>query len=410
MSFQNIKSSIHILILIVLCCTFYACSTSALKHYEIGVSLCNDDLWHQSVITELQHEAQFYSDIQLDIQTNRNGDDAKQIAIIESFIEQGKDLLVVSAGNAALITPIVERAYQANIPVIILDQRIETKNYTAYIGGDNYRIGQEVARYIANRLEGKGNIVELRGRTESLTDIQRDQGFKDVLASYPNLHIVAEDRADFDTQLAQQKMSEIIGLGHAIDIVFAMDDLTAKGVYNAYHELGLRQPFTIGVDALAGENGGMENISKGYQDISFIYPTGAEKVLEIAHKILLNQEFEKENILYTGVVDQSNVELLLKQKEQIRVEQQKSGVINTELNQTKNKNLTQRTILYSSILIIILITAILLIGLRSYLKKHQDALKLRLEYKKIEEEHAKIVLENKEIQKQLHVLLSASPN
>lgn len=398
------RNILHAILFVASIFLFCSCNTDKREYFTIGISLCNDDMWHQTVISELQHEAQFYTDIQLELRSNKNGEDVEQIKTINSFIAERKDLIVVSAGNASQITPVVQKAYQAKIPVIILDQRIETDSYTAYVGGDNYRIGREVALYIVNILEGKGNVVEIRGRTESLTDIERHHGFINGIANYPDIKIINTEQADFNTALAEKKMTEIIRTNKSIDVVFAMDDLTAKGVYNAYQKAGIDQPFTIGVDALAGEGGGMDNIIKGYQDISFIYPTGAEKVLEVAHSILTGKSFEKENILYTGIIDRSNVELMLKQKEHLHTEQRKTGQINTELTHTQNKYLTQRILLYSSIFIILLIAVVLLVVIKAYHSKKKSTVKLQEKYRTIEEEHARVILQNKDIQKQIDIL------
>ena len=61
------------------------------------------------------------------------------------------------------MTPVVEEAYQKGIPVILIDRKILSDKYTAYIGADNYEIGRAVGNYIASSLQGKGNVVELTG-------------------------------------------------------------------------------------------------------------------------------------------------------------------------------------------------------------------------------------------------------
>ena len=374
----------HIWVCVLVACCLSACRKAEQHEFTVGVSLCNDDAWHQELIKDLKHEALFYPDMKLDIKENKLGDDRAQIDNIQAFIRQKMDLIVVSAGNASLITPVVQEAHRAGIPVIILDQKVETGDYAAYVGGDNYMIGHQIGLLVVNRLKGKGNVVEIRGRVESLTDIERHKGFTDVLSRYPQIRIVAEERADFNTELAERKMDEILAKGEAIDIIFAMDDLTAKGVYNAYRKAGLPRPFTIGVDALAGEGGGIDQILKEQQDISFIYPTGGEKVLDIANRIFTGKPYSKNNILSTGIADRSNALLLQQQKAHFYNEQQKSARMNDQLTDTLHENYRQRLFLITSITVLLLIIVLLVIAIRAYRSKSKAQKRLAEQNERLE--------------------------
>ncbi|BDW79489.1 hypothetical protein BFINE_52840 [Bacteroides finegoldii DSM 17565] len=90
-------------------------------------------------------------------------DNRKQAEDVRYFMDKGVDLLIISANEAAPMTPVVEEAYQKGIPVILIDRKILSDKYTAYIGADNYEIGRAVGNYIASSLQGKGNVVELTG-------------------------------------------------------------------------------------------------------------------------------------------------------------------------------------------------------------------------------------------------------
>ena len=77
-------------------------------------------------------------------------DNRQQIADIESFIRQGVDLIVVAPNEADAITPVVEKAYDKGIPVVLVDRKIDSERYTAYIGADNYEMGRQIGTYIAS--------------------------------------------------------------------------------------------------------------------------------------------------------------------------------------------------------------------------------------------------------------------
>jgi len=382
-----------------------SCQSEPEKHFKIGISLPNDDLWHQVVVEELRREATFYPDMELDIKYNKVRDDQQQIKDISYFIEEKSDLIIVSAGNSSLITPLVKQAYNKGIPVIVFDQKIHSASYTAYVGGDNYMIGHEAAMFIVKMLQGKGNVAELRGRIESATDIERHNGFMDVISKYPEINLIVQEKADFKTHIADSVMTEVIRQNKHVDVVFAMDDFMARGVHDAYSKAGLKRPFTIGIDALAGPGGGIENIIKGYQNLSFIYPTGGDKLLEVAHSILTDKYYERNNILYTGIVDRSKAHLLKNQKEHFFSEREKADKVNTTLNQTLQDYSTQRFFFYISIFILILIAILLILSIRAYRTKSRSRARLAEQYKKIEQQNSEILLQNEEIKRQADILL-----
>lgn len=111
---------------------------------------------------ELLREALFYDGVEVDIRTSKD-DNEQQAEDIRHFIEAKVDLLIVAPNEAAPITPVVEEAYGRGIPVIVVDRRILSDKYAAYVGADNYKIGWSIGEYIASLLHGKGNVVEISG-------------------------------------------------------------------------------------------------------------------------------------------------------------------------------------------------------------------------------------------------------
>ena len=144
---------------------------------------------------EMLREASFNKDISLIIKTVKD-DTKQQIKDIESFIDAKVDLLIISPNESTAMTPIVQKAYKAGIPVVLIDRKIDTDDYIAYTGANNYQIGKEAGLYAAGVLKGKGNIVEIRGWNGSTSDAERHAGFKDGLKNYSDIHIIAERRGD----------------------------------------------------------------------------------------------------------------------------------------------------------------------------------------------------------------------
>ena len=161
-----------------------------------------------------------------------------------------------------------------------------------------------------------------------------------------------------------------------------MNDPMAAGTHEAAMQFNGKIPFIIGVDAL--QQVGIQNIENNVQDASFIYPTGGEKVIELAMKILHKQPFERENILNTTVVDKSNVRILQLQTEQIAEKQAKIENINNQLSESLIQHTNQRMLLYLSITAIVLITVFLLMAIRAYRAKSKTNSELKRQKEQLE--------------------------
>ena len=372
----------HILFLYFALFACLACQRERNPRYVIGVSQCSEDLWRQTMNEELKREVALYqADAQVLIRSVKD-DTPKQIADIEWFIEQKVDVLVVSPNESEACTPVIEKAYQQGIPVILVDRKIATESYTAYVGANNYQIGKEAGLYAIGVLKGKGNIAEVRGTKGSTSDAERHKGFVDALKNAPEVQIVAETWGNFLQSDAKTQMQQLFQEHPHIDLVFAMNDPMAAGTHEAAMQFNGKIPFIIGVDAL--QQVGIQNIENNVQDASFIYPTGGEKVIELAMKILHKQPFERENILNTTVVDKSNVRILQLQTEQIAQKQAKIENINNQLSESLIQHTNQRMLLYLSITAIVLITVFLLMAIRAYRAKSKTNSELKRQKEQLE--------------------------
>ena len=155
-----------------------ACSNEK-KEFLIGVSQCSDDAWRRQMNGEILRETFMYGNVDVEFRA-ANDDSRKQIEDIKYFINKKVDLIVVAPNEAAALTPIIERAYDLGIPVVVVDRKILSDKYTAFIGGDNFEIGKSVGNYIKSKWgEAKREInsVELSGLSNSTPAQERSNGF-----------------------------------------------------------------------------------------------------------------------------------------------------------------------------------------------------------------------------------------
>ena len=354
--------------------------------FRIGVSQCSDDEWRHQMNNEMLREALFYDGVEIDIRTVKD-DNAEQIKDIRNFIKEGVDLLVVAPNEAAPITPVVEEAFDRGIPVIVFDRKILSDKYTAYIGADNYELGKAIGNYVANMLHGQGNVVEIAGLTGSTPAMDRHQGFVAAISPYPGIQLLAREDAGWLRSEAGEKMDTLLARFPEIDVVYAQNDRMAAGAYDVAERQGRAEEMRfIGTDALAGEGYGVEQVLNGQLDATFIYPTGGDRVIQMAMDILNKRDFPRETILSTSVVDATNAQIMQMQTSHIATLDEKIETMNGKMSQFLDRYATQQVILYGSLLVLLLVIGLLVAVYLSLRTKNRLNRELSRQKEKLEEQ------------------------
>ncbi len=372
-------------------------SGSTKRTFVIGVSQCSDDAWRRTMNNEMLRESSFYPNIRLEIKTAYDNNN-KQISDIQDFINEKVDALIVSPNEAEPITPIVEKAYKAGIPVIMVDRKIASDQYTAFVGANNFLIGKEVGNYAINLLKGKGNIVEIRGLQGSTPATERHNGFMSAIAKYPNIHIIFSSDGKWLRAPAKQEMQSALKQYHKINLVYAHNDEMAIGAYQAALSVHRNKDIKfLGIDALADAGGGIDQVLHGVLTATFIYPTGGEKAIQTAVAILNHKPFQRENTLYTAAVDKTNARIIKLQTDQINDHQKKIVQLNGLLNKNLAQYSTQRTLLYGSLMILLLITGLLLVSVMAYRSKNRLSKKLEQKNRAIEQQKETLSVQHEQL-------------
>lgn len=374
-----------------------SCGNKNKPKYVIGVSQCSDDEWRQVQNQGMMRETAFYPDLKLEIKTVKDNNEA-QIRDIQSFIDQKVDLLIVSPNEANALTPIVEKAFKKNIPVILIERKTASDKYTAFVGADNLEVGRTAGTYIAGILKGKGNILEIRGLKGSTSDSGRHQGFMEEIKKHPGLHVLGQYSTEWYKEDAEQIMTNFLSHKHPnIDLVFAMNDRMALGVYNVISKQDGAKPKIVGIDALPGKNNGIANVMNGNISASIIYPTGGDKIIQTAMDILEGRPFQKENILSTAIVDQSNARVINMQNEQLIEHQAKLKRMNDMLNHSVKLYANQQMMFYATILILILISITLLVSFFAYRSKNKANKLLARQNQEIKKQAEELALQKEQL-------------
>ena len=360
----------HKLILLLMLPLFLSCGGSAKKHYVIAVSQCSEDTWREKLNEELRIAALYYNNVDLRIKSAY--DDVKlQTEQINSFVDEGVDLLIVAPGQVT-ISPAIDRAYEKGIPVIIFDRRTRSDKYTAYIGADNKEIGSSMAEYLAGTLPGSGRILELCGLSTSSPAIERSEGFDSVVATRPGLEIVAQAHADWTEQGAYRVMDSLLSQPHPqFDCLFAHNDRMAMGARRAAakHGLDLNNIQFCGIDAMPQKGGGMQLVADGTLFASFIYPTRGDEVIQLAMNILTKKKYNRENQLSSALVSRDNARVLLMQNDETVRQQDHLSTLRSRVDQAASDFNTQRIYLLVLLVFVVLLIVACAFAVRAYVAK-----------------------------------------
>ena len=315
------------LTLIVLCgCT----SPGKQKRHVIGLSQCMlDDAWREAMINDMRIEASNYDDVEIIIKDAQNNNET-QIQQIRDLIRQKVDVLIISPYQSEPITAVAEEAYRAGIPTIITDRKVNTDQYTSFVGANNYEIGLAAGNYAAHYLPPNAIILEIWGLTQTSPAQERHKGFVDALREREDLSF----RKIEGQWLVDTARMELRKLEHPeqIDFVYAHNDMmaiAAREYFMAWDSIRGRDLRIIGVDAVAGA--GLEAVEDGRINASFLYPTGGEQVIRTAMRIIQGEPVDKFIPLRTAPVDHQSARTLLLQADQLqkykqRIEAQRSRI------------------------------------------------------------------------------------
>ncbi len=304
------KRYLHLIIYMAFLVLLASCTRQP-KKYVIGVSQCSEDIWRDKLNDELKM-GEYLNDSLIVKLASSNDDNVLQNKQVNQFVDEGVDLLIISPNQLSAISKAVERAFDKGIPVILYDRKTNSDKYTAFIGCDNYTIGNSMGKFIAQQLNGKGRVVEICGLDGSSPALERHRGFMDAIKPYPGIQVVASEGGNWKEEGGIQAMKRILKKTHDFDYVFAHNDRLAWGAYVAARQMGLERNYKYtGVDGMSTEGGGLELVRDGIFEASYLYPTKGDEVIALAMKILKHQPYNRDNYLSTSIITKANAELTL---------------------------------------------------------------------------------------------------
>ena len=350
--------------------------------YKVGFAQCANDVWRQNMQKEMERELTFHPEIEL-IVKQANLSPEKQIDQINEFIDENVDLIIASPTEAKPITPVINKAYSKGIPVILVDRNILSKDYSAFIGADNYQVGLDAGNYAGHILNGSGKVLEIGGIDRgSSADIGRDVGFREIIKKYPRIIFAGRLSQDWDSRPAESAKGLTIELlkHNDINLIFCQNDRIALGASRVCKVLGIENRVSIiGVDGLPGPLGGIDLVSRGILKATLLYPTGGKEAVRTAANILEHKPYEKETSLPSTVIDSTNVRIMKLQNEKVLAQEDEidkgQKIIEDQVATARN----QAKIIFT--ISITLAFALILGGILYYYLKENKKINKKLEFK-----------------------------
>ena len=321
---------VHIVLCFVGLLLLAGCNRNT-KKYVVGVSQCSEDIWRNKLNDELLMETYQHKDVEL-LFASAKDNDKLQTEQIEKFIQRGVDLLIISPNQVHSITPVIDKAYDKGIPVILFDRKTDSQKYTAFIGADNVKVGKTIGEFIAKTLHGEGKVIEIKGLDNSSPAIDRHKGFVQALSKYPDIQLKRTLSGEWTTESGYKSIKSAIADAKDCNIIWGQNDRMAEGAQRAMAEVGIHNVQYVGTDALPSKGGGIEAVHNGNLLASYIYPTRGDMVMQLAMRILKKQPFHRDNYLKGALVTKDNAKVLLLQNEEMMKQRSRLSDLNSKVD------------------------------------------------------------------------------
>jgi ribose transport system substrate-binding protein len=266
------------------------------KTYLIGMSQANKgEPWRQAMNDQISAAAAKHPELKV-VFADAAQNNAKQVADVENFIQQGIDLLIISPNEAAPLTDVVAKAYDKGIPVIVLDRKVNGDKYTMWIGANNKEIGKLAGQYVATWCkDGKYNpcqVLEIRGLEGSTPAKERGDGFREGIKTNPGVKIVGSQNADWLREKAIPVSQSLLQAHPDAQVVYAHNDPMAEAAIISAQSAkkDMDKTLFVGIDGLPTPDGGIKSVMDKRIDVTFVYPTGGAEAVDWATRILEKKE------------------------------------------------------------------------------------------------------------------------
>jgi len=172
----------------------------------------------------------------------------EQKAMVEQVLKDRPDAVIfIPVDDVAMISS-VKKLNEAKIPIVLVSNPLPG-SFVTYVGADDFEIGYREARYLFDKLGGKGKIVVIEGTPAAPTNRERVRGYKRAFAEFPGIEVLGSGVGNYQQPDAKRVMEKFLGEYPQIDAVLSANDGMALGVLEALKE-AKRTSIVIGINGI----------------------------------------------------------------------------------------------------------------------------------------------------------------
>ena len=220
-------------------------AADAAGKYVVGVSnTLIGNGWREEMICSIKAEAEASGLVSKVIVANRNGGPSEQIADIRNLISAGANAIIINPSDREALNPVIKQAAAKGVVVVAVDQAVSAPE--AYVlTNDQVGYAKIGAKWLFDKLGGKGEVVEMRGIDGVPADADRHEGFTEVAKMYPNIKVTSIFTG-WALNKTAQATKDLLASGKEIDGVWTSGiDST---VVDAYKTAGKKFVPVVGAD------------------------------------------------------------------------------------------------------------------------------------------------------------------
>jgi len=237
-----------------------------------------------------------------------NLDQKSQIDAFTSFVDEGVDVILLSATEGAGWEDPLTRAQEAEIPVILIDRGIEPDDpslYVTRIAPDNVEVSKGVADWAVTALPDGGNYYVLEGPAGVGVVNERNNGWDSVMDSQPQFVKAGAQTANWSAEEGKSVTETVLKANdNDIQLIFAQNDEMGLGAALAVEEAGLVPGEDVLIATIDGTKGAMEALAAG--QLSFVAeynPLFGDTAVDVVRKTLAGESVESYIIVPSGTFD-----------------------------------------------------------------------------------------------------------
>jgi ribose transport system substrate-binding protein len=185
---------------------------------------------------------------------------AEQVAIVEDYINRGVRAIVIAATDSRALVPALEKAREKGIVVVTIDSGVESDIPVSYVATNNVAAGDKAADVLAGMIDGKGQVALLPFVPGAVSSIERETGFRQGIARYPEIELAAVQYTQSDVATAMAVTEDILTAHGDLAGIFAANEAGAIGASQALLARNMTDKVSlVGFDASPNEIEALES-------------------------------------------------------------------------------------------------------------------------------------------------------